>query len=95
MKSTTKRFAIASAFLPIFIGQIGPTWAQTCSRNQSQPMIIYRNAGPPIIIEDAFNPCEEAEKKALKLQRKRENLARRLSTSEEKAVKETKIDLRP
>ncbi len=95
MKSAIKITIITSAFLPIFAGQIGPTWAQTCGSDQSQPMIIYRNAGPPIIIENAFNPCREAEKKALKLQRKREKLAKRLSSSEETDVKEIKIDLRP
>lgn len=67
--------------------------AQTCS-DQGQPLIIYRNAGPPIIIENGFNPCKEAEKQARKLQRKREKLAKRLEAKQESKETET-AEVRP
>lgn len=94
MKSTFKFSIIAGALLPLLSNFTQPVLSQTCS-NTSEPLVIYRNAGPPIIIENAFNPCKEAEKKAQKLERKREKLARRLEASAVKDNQEIKIDLRP
>lgn len=92
MKSTIRISAIATVCLLLPVSNAQKVIAQTCS-DQSQPLIIYRNAGPPIIIENGFNPCKEAEKKAHKLQRKREKLARKHEERQEE--REVKIDLRP
>jgi len=60
-------------------------------------MIIYRNAGPPLIIENSFDPCKEAAKKARKLQRHHEKLAKALAEKEEKERESNVqvLDLRP
>lgn len=92
MKSTVKLSVIAAISLPIFVISGQSVSAQTCN-NQSEPLIIYRNAGPPIIIENGFNPCKEYEKKAYRLQRKREKLAQKLE--KEAAEKEVRYDLKP
>ncbi len=92
MKSTIKLGVIAAISLQVFVSSGPPVSAQTCS-NQSEPLIIYRNAGPPIIIENGFNPCKEYEKKAYKLQRKREKPAQKLE--KQAAKKEIRNGLRP
>lgn len=93
MKPTIKISIIAAITLPFFLACISASVGQTCS-DESQPLIIYRNAGPPIIIENAINPCKEAAKRAQKLQRKHAKLARKLEL-EAAQDKEVKVDWRP
>lgn len=66
--------------------------AQTCS-DQSQPITIYRNAGPPLIIENSFDPCKEAAKRARKLQRQREKLSKTTETKKEEKESEAPVEI--
>lgn len=93
MKNTFKVSITAIVLLTLQVSLTPPAISQMCG-DESQPIIIYRNAGPPIIFESAYNPCKEAAKKARKLQRQREKLAEPLANREAKS-EQTISDVRP